>query len=111
MATPKEVTLSDAIEMSLATTRLLRCCREEYDYYDGLPRGNPDHIEPSDVLATVSMNSYITNATQVRKIHRGMVTNCDGLLPAIPSDSGSGEVLTDEVWYSKKTNGHVHLLL
>ena len=75
MAMPEDVTLSDDMEIERATTRLLCFCREEYDYYDGLPRGHPDHIEPSDVLATVSVNSSITSAAQVRQIHRGMVAN------------------------------------
>lgn len=85
--TSEKVTLSGDDEIMLATSRLLQCCHEEYDYYDGLPESDPNSIEPYDVLATVSMNSYITNATQMRKIHRGMVANCSAILPAIPSDS------------------------
>jgi hypothetical protein len=86
MATTERITLSDDNEIAQAMDRLLRYCREEYDYYDGLPRGDPNHIEPSDVLATLSVNSFITNAAQMRRIHQGMVANCDGLLSAIPSD-------------------------
>ncbi len=87
MAAPEHVTLSNDNEIARATDRLLRCCREEYDYYDGLPQGDPNHISPSDVLATLSVNSFITSAVRIRRIHQGMVANCDGLLPAIPSDS------------------------
>jgi hypothetical protein len=64
-----------------------RFCREEYEYYDGLPAGDPNHIDPSDVLATVSVNSFVRNAEQVRRIHRGMATYCDDLLATIPQES------------------------
>jgi hypothetical protein len=87
MATLEGVTLSNKVEIDQAKSRLLQFCRHEYDYYDGLPQGNPDRIEPIDVLATVSVNSFITNAAQVNRIHRGMAEKCDGLLRTIPPDA------------------------
>ena len=57
---------------------------EEWPYYDGVPSGDCNRIEPTDVLATVSVNSFITNAVQVRQVHRGLAERCDGLLSHIP---------------------------
>ena len=64
-----------------------RMMSEEWPYYDGLPRGDPDRIEPIDVLATVSVNSFVNNAAAVRRIHRGMAAACDDLIRAIPRDA------------------------
>lgn len=87
MSALEKVSLPDERAVEIAASRLLHFCREEYDYYDGLPSTHPDRIEPVDILATVSMNSYITNAAQVRRIHRGMATNCAPLLPLIPAEA------------------------
>jgi hypothetical protein len=64
-----------------------RMMSEEWPYYDGLPQGDPDRIEPIDVLATVSVNSFVNNAASVRRIHRGVATACDDLMRAIPRDA------------------------
>jgi hypothetical protein len=40
-----------------------------------------------DVLATVSVNSFVTDAARVRRIHRGLAAACDGLLAGIPRDA------------------------
>jgi hypothetical protein len=64
--------------------KLLAFCREEYVYYDGIPSGDPNRVETIDVLVTVAVNSWITNAAQARRVHRGLAEFCDALLPAIP---------------------------
>ena len=56
-----------------------RMMSEEWPYYDGLPQGDPDRIEPIDVLVTVLVNSFVNNAAAVRRIHRGMAAACDVL--------------------------------
>jgi hypothetical protein len=70
-----------------ASTRMLRFCREEYAYYDGIPDVAPDSIEPVDVLATLSMNSFVNDAAKVRRVHRGIAGRCDSILPRIPVDA------------------------
>jgi hypothetical protein len=70
-----------------AESRLLRFCREEYIYYDGIADQVPARIEPVDVLATVAVNSFVNNAALVRKVHRGLATRCDALLAKIPLDA------------------------
>lgn len=45
-----------------------RMLTEEWAYYDRLPPGDPVRIEPIDVLATVSVNSFVNNASAVRRI-------------------------------------------
>ena len=88
MAQPEYVTLSSEKEIEQAQVRLTKFCDEEYSYYDGLsPFTNPDQIEPIDILATLSVNSYINNAKWIRDIHRGMVKNCSELLAEIPHNS------------------------
>lgn len=64
-----------------------RFCREEWPYYDGIPDRDPSRVLPDDVLATVAMNSYITNAAQVRAIHQGLARKCDRLLERIPVEA------------------------
>lgn len=65
--------------------RLLRFCREEYPYYDGIVDLDPDHVTPVDVLATISVNSFVRDATRVRTVHRGLASQCDSILARIPS--------------------------
>jgi hypothetical protein len=67
--------------------RLMRFCREEYDYYDGILSSDPNRVEPIDVLATVSMNSYVNNAVRIRSVHRNLAGICDPLLAQIPVDA------------------------
>ncbi len=61
-----------------------RIMAEEWAYYDGLSPGDPDRIEPADVLATVSVNSFVNDAKLVRQVHRGLSGACDDLLRALP---------------------------
>lgn len=64
-----------------------RMLGEEWPYYDGVPMGDWDRIEPMDVLATVSVNSFVTDAARARRVHRGLAVACDGLLVGIPRDA------------------------
>lgn len=67
--------------------RLLRFCREEYEYYDAVPSGHSNRIEPLDILATVGINSRIDTAAKVRTVHRGMSAATNALLERIPQDA------------------------
>jgi hypothetical protein len=58
VALPQTVSLPSGLSIPDPTDRMLRFCREEYPYYDGLPSGDPDRIEPLDVLATVAVNGF-----------------------------------------------------
>jgi hypothetical protein len=42
-------------------------------------------VLPVDVLATISMNSFIDKAALVRKVHRGLAARCDPILPEVPA--------------------------
>jgi hypothetical protein len=77
--------LPSGLEVADPLGRLLAFCREEYAYYDGIPDTDPDHVLPVDVLATISMNSFIDKASLVRKVHRGLAARCDPILPEIPA--------------------------
>ena len=81
------LTLPSGLTIPDAMSRLRRFCKEEYAYYDALPAGDPDQVEPMDILVTIAVNAYITNAAQARRIHRGLARRCDGLLSAIPSSA------------------------
>jgi hypothetical protein len=87
MALPRDVQLSNQTEVAIAWDRLMRFCQNEYDYYDALPNTDPNRVEPLDVLATVSVNSFIQTAERVNWVHKGMSKYCDGLLAEIPVDS------------------------
>ena len=67
--------------------RLLAFCEGEYAYYDAIQSTHANRIEPIDVLVTVAMNSYVNNAVMVHRVHQGMATNCDRLLPTLPEDA------------------------
>jgi len=64
-----------------------RMLGEEWHYYDGVPMGDWERVEPMDVLATVSVNSFVTDAARVRRVHRGLASACDGRLAGIPRDA------------------------
>jgi hypothetical protein len=66
---------------------LLAFCKEEYDYYDAIHSSNPNCIEPIDVLATVSVNSKVDNATRVRQVHRELAQACNPFLIGIPEEA------------------------
>ena len=64
-----------------------RMLGEEWHYYDGVPMGDWDRVEPMDVLATVSVNSFVTGAARVRQVHRGLAAACDDRLAGIPREA------------------------
>jgi hypothetical protein len=76
--------LASGLRVEQPLERLRRFSAEEYAYYDAIRDPDPDRITPMDILATVSMNSFVNSATKVRSVHGGMAANCDPLLPEIP---------------------------
>lgn len=82
-----DLVLKSCLAVPDALGRLRRFCAEEYAYYDAIPAGDPDRVEPVDVLATVAVNSFVTNAAQVRRIHRGLAARCDGVLARIAPEA------------------------
>ncbi|MFH1329802.1 MAG: DUF6308 family protein [Actinomycetota bacterium] len=79
--------LSSGLSIAEPAVRLLAFCHEEYAYYDGIASGDPDRVDPIDVLATVSMNSRVNDAAGVRSVHRGLSAACEPILPHIPEDA------------------------
>lgn len=82
-----DLVLKSGVAVPDALGRLRRFCAEEYAYYDAIPAGDPDRVEPVDVLATVAVNSFVTNAAQVRRIHRGLAARCDSVLARIAPEA------------------------
>jgi hypothetical protein len=83
----EQIVLLSGLTIANPLDRLERFCAEEYVYYDGIPSSEPNDIEPLDVLATVSVNSFVNSATQVRRVHRGLAAVCDPILAEIPEDA------------------------
>ena len=81
--------------------RLLAFCEGEYAYYDAIPSGDPNRIEPLDVLVTVAMNSFVNSAAKVHRVHQGMAAGCNPLLPSIPLDA---DLLELERWQQPLRN-------
>jgi hypothetical protein len=79
--------LPSGLTIDLSPELLLRFCREEWPYYDGVPDRDPNRILPEDVTVTVAMNSFVNTADRVRSVHRGLAAACDPLLPDIPVDA------------------------
>ena len=79
--------LPSGLTVDLSTDLLLRFCREEWAYYDGIPDRDPYRILPEDVTVTVAMNSFVDTADKVRTVHRGMAKACDWTLRDIPVDA------------------------
>ena len=77
--------LPSGLTIERPSQRLLRFCAEEFEYYDGIPSEVPDRVTPIDVLVTVSVNSFINNATRVRSVHRALAESCDPLLARLPT--------------------------
>jgi hypothetical protein len=80
------MSLPSGLAVDLSTDLLLRFCREEWIYYDGVPDRDPTRILPEDVTVTVAMNSFVDTAEKVRTVHRGMAKACDWTLRDIPVD-------------------------
>jgi hypothetical protein len=66
---------------------MLRFAREEYEYYDAVPSGNPNRVDPIDIMVTVAVNSFVNSASKVRAAHRSMAAACDPILAEIPEDA------------------------
>jgi len=81
------IQLTSGCEITSPYDRLRRFCVAEYDYYDAIPSVDPNRIDPVDVLATVSVNSFINTAARVASVHRGMAEACDPILATIPEDA------------------------
>lgn len=79
--------LVSGLSLADPLARLMTFCEHEYAYYDAVPKGDPNSVEPVDVLATVGINSRIDTADKVRTVHLGMAAGCDPLLPGIPVDA------------------------
>jgi len=60
---------------------------EEWAYYDGIDDADPDRIQPVDIVATLSVNSFLTSATRIRSVHRGFAAGCESHLAQIPVDA------------------------
>lgn len=81
------VSLVSGLSIGDPLARLTRFCEHEYAYYDAVPKGDPNRVEPVDVLATVGINSRIDTADKVRIVHLSMAASCDPLLPDIPPEA------------------------
>lgn len=60
---------------------------EEWAYYDGIDDLTPNQIQPVDVVATLSVNSFLNSATRIRSVHRGLATACERHLADIPVEA------------------------
>jgi len=81
------IELTSGCEITSPYDRLRRFCVAEYDYYDAIPPTDPNRIDPVDVLATVSVNSFINSATKIQAVHRGIAEACEPILATIPEDA------------------------
>lgn len=70
---------------------------EEWPYYDGIDDPDPHRIHPVDVIATLSVNSFLTSATRIRSVHRGLAAACESQLAAIPVDADLRTFPLDQV--------------
>lgn len=77
------ITLPSGRSLEHPAERLMRFFEEEYPYYDGVPSADPNRIDPVDVLATVSVNSFVNDAARVRRVHRGIAAACNPLLESV----------------------------
>lgn len=87
--------LPSGLHIDISTEAMRRFAQEEWVYYDGIPDRDPMQVLPEDVLATVSMNSFVNTATKVRTIHRGLATTCNPILATIPPDADLSSYDTD----------------
>ena len=60
---------------------------EEWAYYDGIQDADPNRIRPVDIVATLSVNSFLNSAVRIRSVHRGMAAACESLLVDVPVDA------------------------
>jgi Family of unknown function (DUF6308) len=86
-STPNPVRLASGLALADPLDRLLAFCAAEYAYYDAIPSSRPNRIDPIDILATVSMNSFVNSAGRVRSVHQGLAAACEPILADIPVDA------------------------
>ena len=88
-----ELILLSGITIGDCEDRLTRFVEEEFNYYDGIPSSDPNHISPEDVIVTTAINSNLT-AKKIRRVHREISERCDPILGKIPVDASlmSGEL-------------------
>jgi len=84
---PDPLRLASGLVVADPLGRLLAFCTEEYAYYDAIPSTRPNRIEPIDILATVSMNSFVNSANRVWSVHQGLAGACEPILEQIPEDA------------------------
>lgn len=84
---PSRLTITDC------ENRLSWFVEEEYDYYDGIPSSDPNHISPEDVIVTTAINSNL-NAKKIRRVHREISEKCDPILAKIPVDA---QLISDDL--------------
>lgn len=70
---------------------------EEWAYYDGIDDFTPNTIQPVDVVATLSVNSFLNSATCIRSVHRGLAVACERQLAHIPVDTDLRAFPLDEL--------------
>ena len=87
MNAPDPLRLASGLAVADPLGRLLAFCTEEYAYYDAIASARPNRIEPIDILATVSMNSFVNSANRVWSVHRGLAEACEPILGQIPEDA------------------------
>lgn len=85
MSAPSSISFASGVSIQNPLGRLTHFLSEEYPYYDAIPDASPNAIVPLDVLVATGINAFIGNAsaTRIRKVHRGMATQCDSILSAI----------------------------
>ena len=81
------IDLPSGLSIAHPLARLRAFLTEEFDFYDGIPSEDPNHISAVDVLATVAVNSGINDAALVRTVQRGMAKACDSLLADTPVEA------------------------
>ena len=87
MSAPDPLRLASGLTVPDPLGRLRSFCTAEYAYYDAIPSTHPNCIEPIDILATVSMNSFVNSANRVRSVHQGLAEACNPILADIPVDA------------------------
>ncbi len=92
-----ELVLPSGAVISKSTQLVGAFFAEEWAYYDGIEDRDPDRIRPVDVMATLSVNSFLNSAVRIRSVHRGMAAVCDGRLVNVPVDADLRSFSLDQV--------------
>lgn len=78
------MTLLSGLTIDRPLDRLLKFCREEYEFYDATPDPDPNSFGLLDVLITAVVNSRVDTADKIRGVVRGFLALDSRLLKAIP---------------------------